>query len=113
MISTPSSCVNVVFCCKDWTGQYYFALLFILLTTSILHKGMDFINYFKVVSKNLISPSLNKGPEAPQSYLDCTVVNVPSSEEKAKLSLPVKYYRPCMLQKNPVLKSRGLVIPFI
>lgn len=69
MISTPSSCVNVVFCCKDWTGQYYFALLFILLTTSILHKGMDFINYFKVVTKNLISPSLNKGPEAPQSYL--------------------------------------------
>lgn len=86
MISIPSSCVNVVFC-KDWTGQCYFALLFILLTTSILHEGMNFANYFKVVSKNLISPSLNKGPEAPRSYLDCTVVDVPSSEEKAKLSL--------------------------
>lgn len=87
MMSIPSLYVNVVFCSKDWTGQCYFALLFILLTTNILHEGMDFTNYFKVVSKYLISPSLNKGSEAAQSHVDWAVVNVPSSEGKAKLSL--------------------------
>lgn len=57
------------------------------MTTSILHEDMDFTNYFKVVSKYLYSPSLNKGSEAPQSHVDWTAVNVPSSEEKAKLFL--------------------------